>query len=175
MSQTVSVSRIAPAEWQSYKRLRLNALEQAPDAFGSTFEETVRRADSSWQARLRDAHPAHDLPLFGRVDGNPVGLAWGMLDADKHADAYLFQMWVDPGCRGKGVGRALLAATIQWARNQRAARLLLSVTVDDSPAWRMYAAAGFVAQGAPEPLREGTTLIAQPMALSLHPQAAQDE
>jgi hypothetical protein len=51
----------------------------------------------------------------------------------------------------------------------------LAVTCDDTPAFRLYARAGFVAVGVPEPLREGSPMQAVTMRLSLLERAARPE
>ena len=76
-------------------------------------------------------------------------------------------MWVAPAARGMGAGTELLSTVVNWAKEQRVARLILSVTIADSAAWRMYKSAGFQEFGAPEPLREGSDVVSQSMSLVL--------
>lgn len=54
---------------------------------------------------------------------------------------------VDERARGRGVGRALLDAACERARAQGARRVTLRVLGHNAPARRLYAAAGFVAEG----------------------------
>src|SRR6266851_4510750 len=42
----------AQHEWSTYKDLRLAALTESPDAFGSTFAKEVQRSDTEWASRL---------------------------------------------------------------------------------------------------------------------------
>lgn len=151
-----------------YRDLRLRALAEAPDAFGSTHARESERSDEDWAARLaRAATAANECPLLAEVDGEPMGLAWGRID-DLHPEtAHLYQVWVAPERRGAGVGRALLDAIIAWARSANAQVLSLAVTRGNSPAMRMYLLAGFVSAGEPQPLRDGSVLLSQPMQLVL--------
>lgn len=48
VTQDFSIRRFKPAEWHTYKTLRLRALDDSPDAFGSTLEVELARALSSW-------------------------------------------------------------------------------------------------------------------------------
>lgn len=60
-----AVRKIESADWPIYKDLRLRALRDAPDAFGSTLAAELPRPDSLWQDRLVVAGASgHDLPLF---------------------------------------------------------------------------------------------------------------
>jgi ribosomal protein S18 acetylase RimI-like enzyme len=72
-------------------------------------------------------------------------------------------MWVAAGQRRRGVGRALVDAAAEWARQLGAKRLDLDVTSNNEAAILLYERAGFVTYGEPRPLRPGSTLEAQGM------------
>jgi ribosomal protein S18 acetylase RimI-like enzyme len=67
-------------------------------------------------------------------------------------------MWVAPDARGAGVGRALLDAITDWARDRGCDRLVLSVTETNEIARRAYGACGFIDTGERRVLREGSDL-----------------
>lgn len=158
----------APHEWGTYRDLRLRALAEAPDAFGSTLAAEQNRPDDEWLRRLTAGADARtNLPLVAEVRGEPIGLAWGRIEASDPEVAALYQMWVAPSHRGLGAGRLLLEAVIAWARDQNASYLDLGVTCGDRPARRLYERAGFKPKGEPQPLRPGSTLLVQPMRLEL--------
>lgn len=162
------VRPIRPDEWQSYRDIRLRALQDAPDAFGSTHDIERERPDDLWASRLRAASTSGtDLPLFAIVGDTLCGLAWCKISEADASVAHLYQMWVAPGARGQGAGGALLDEAIAFARRVGARMLCLGVTIADSPATRLYRSRGFVAAGAPVPLREGSALQAQNMRLAL--------
>jgi GNAT superfamily N-acetyltransferase len=161
-----------PADWPVYRDLRLRALADAPDAFCSTYAEESQRTDDAWTARLAaPALGAHQQgwPFAAELDGTPVGLAWVKLDADSAgsaATASLYQVWVAPEARGRGVGAALVEGAVAWARARRAQALHLQVTSGDGAAARLYRRMGFVDDGAPVP-RPGSAASEQAMALAL--------
>jgi GNAT superfamily N-acetyltransferase len=164
----IVVRRFTASEWPEYRDLRLRALAESPDAFGSMFDREAKRSDDEWRNRLALAvRSDRELPLVAVVDGDGVGLAWARIDEQQADLARLFQVWVAPEARGLGVGRALLEAAISWARGAGARALRLGVTRMDSAAVRLYRRAGFVDVGEPEPLRPGSALQCQPMCLAL--------
>jgi GNAT superfamily N-acetyltransferase len=164
----LTVRRFTPDEWRLYRDLRLRALQDAPDAFGSTYEHECQRTDSDWRTRLeRGAASARDLPLVAEVDGEPTGLAWARLSDEEAGVAHLYQMWVAPESRGQGVGRALLDAAVEWARTAGAHALMLNVTIGNSPAVHLYERAGFVPVGDPGPLRPGSALQSRSLRRAL--------
>ncbi|WP_088279947.1 GNAT family N-acetyltransferase [Ideonella sp. A 288] len=165
----VSIRPIQPGQWRTYREVRLRALQDTPDAFGSTFAAEAARPDDLWALRVAEAWASgHDKALFA-WDGDTVcGLAWCKRSATEPGMADLFQMWVAPQSRGRGVGAALLREVVAHARGAGATTLRLGVTVAESPAMRLYRAFGFRPVGQPEPLREGSGLIAQTMHLDLY-------
>ena len=52
-----------------------------------------------------------------------LGLAFGLFDKERAKIGHVAGMWVDPGARGRGAGRALLDAAIAWARSRALDRL----------------------------------------------------
>jgi ribosomal protein S18 acetylase RimI-like enzyme len=57
--------------------------------------------------------------------------------------AYVEDMVVDQACRRQGVGRLLMAAASQWAIEQGAVQLLLTVWAGNSEAEQFYRALGY--------------------------------
>ena len=168
MADVPSIRTFAADEWRLYRDLRLRALADSPDAFGSTLVEEGGRPDDEWARRLASSADMRvNLPLVAEMHGQLVGLAWGRIDTSKPDVAAFTQMWVAPPHRGSGVGQKLLEAVIAWARARNAASLDLGVTCGDSPARGLYERAGFKPMGEPQLLRPGSTLLAQPMRLAL--------
>jgi ribosomal protein S18 acetylase RimI-like enzyme len=151
-----------------YREIRLRSLMDSPDAFGSTYEKESADPDDRWQKRLSDnTNPTLDLPLFAEVNSQPVGLAWGRVNREDPKITNLYQVWVAPEFRGRGIGRMLVDAVINWAKEGKAQILELGVTCGDTPARRLYERAGFVPYGLPETVRQGSELMGQYMRLYL--------
>jgi GNAT superfamily N-acetyltransferase len=164
----LSVRRLTPADWRDYRELRLRALEDSPDAFGSLLEYEQPRADADWQQRVDGrAGSALQFPVVAVHAGAAVGLAWGRIDPAHPDVAHLYQMWVAPEHRRGGAGAMLLDAVINWARAAGARRVALRVTIGNSSATRLYTRAGFQAGSEREPLRPGSPILTQPMHLDL--------
>lgn len=171
MTGRARVRPFVATEWEIYRELRFRALEDSPDAYGGTIAEARARPQSFWSERLQSGLESQlDQPLCALFDGEPMGLAWGMREPTDLEQAHLFQMWVAPRHRGRGIGRMLLDEIVAWARASGARSLNLSVTCGNSAASRMYYEAGFVSFGKPEPLRPRSPLLVQPMRLVLRRQ-----
>jgi ribosomal protein S18 acetylase RimI-like enzyme len=163
-----SIRRLRADEWRAYRDLRLRALADAPDAFGSTLEIERAKPDEYWVERLSDAATSQwQLPLVAEAGTDFVGLAWGWIDPAKPDVAQVFSMWVAPQTRGQGSGLRLLEAVIAWAREAKVQHVELRVTCGNEPALGLYARAGFKSLGDSGPLRPGATVRAQDMRLAL--------
>lgn len=174
MTETLIVRRFCADEWRVYRDLRLRALADSPAAFSNTLSEEGARLDLEWACRLAlGADSETSLPVVAEEQGAPIGLAWGRIDTSNLDVAVLYQMWVAPTHRGVGAGQMLLSAVIAWARGANASFLDLGVTCGDSPARRLYERAGFKPMGVPQPLRPGSTVLAQWMRLELRTAAEQ--
>ncbi|HEX8784997.1 MAG TPA: GNAT family N-acetyltransferase, partial [Telluria sp.] len=108
-----------------------------------------------------------DCPLVAEADGVLQALVWAKCDAEEAGVVNLFQMWVAPEARGRGVAAALLQDAIAWARSIGAQRIRLGVVGGNEAAARLYARAGFRDVGAPAPLRPGSAALEQTMQLEL--------
>jgi GNAT superfamily N-acetyltransferase len=163
-----SVRRFGAHEWRTYRDLRLRALADSPDAFGGTLESERLRSDAEWSARLESGvGDQWNLPLLAEATAAPIGLAWGRIEKENPEIAHVYQMWVAPAHRARGVGALLLSAITAWARSMGGRRVVLSVTCGDSVARRLYERAGFEPVGESQLLRPGSELKAQPMELDL--------
>jgi GNAT superfamily N-acetyltransferase len=81
------------------------------------------------------------LLLGARVDGRLVGhacLYWHHSSLIAAETVLLYDLFVVPDIRGKGVGRALIEASADIARERGAARLEWSTAPDNHTAQRLY-------------------------------------
>lgn len=163
----LAIRTIAAHEWPLYREVRLRSLEEAPAAFCSTFAAEQALDLGVWSARTYAAAASgKDRPLLAEVDGAAAGLLWAKCDAQDAAIVNVFQVWVAPECRGRGLAAALMGEAIAWARDKDAQAVQLSVTCGDTPAVRLYARMGFEHHGAPQP-RANTALTEQALRLAL--------
>ncbi len=163
----MEVRRARADEWQALREIRLAALADSPDAFGSTLEEERDADEARWRGWVTGEGWAGDVaPFLADGSGPLIGLATGYRPDDRPTTGWLFAMWVRPDRRGEGIGRHLVAAVEEWAASLDIDQLLLHVTDGNDGAVRFYASCGFVCTSdAPEPLRERSDLVAKTMLL----------
>jgi GNAT superfamily N-acetyltransferase len=159
-----AIRRLRPDEGQALKTLRLRALAGAPDAFGQTLAEASARDDwAEWARKLSSADG--NAGFLAEAPEGAVGLAFGILEAERADAAHVGGMWVDPAWRRRGVGAALVAAVIEWARARGRPRVCLWVTEQNRPAVSLYARLGFRPTGERRPLPSNPSLSTIEMEL----------
>ena len=71
--------------------------------------------------------------------------------AGPNAHSYLEELYVVPSLRGQGIGRALLGAAMDAARNEGATHMELGTSENDIAARALYESAGFTnREGSPD-------------------------
>ena len=151
MAESHTIRRLAAADLRSYKALRDEMLEAHPEAFTSdALTERHRRADD-YLSRLGLERPdGGHLMLGAWRDGLLLGVVG--LERDERIKVrhigHVVSMMVRPAERGHGIGRALLEALIDAAREPAGLEMLtLTVTNANSSALRLYERTGFVRFG----------------------------
>lgn len=164
----ISIRPVQEQEWHTYQALRLSALRDSPDAFGSTYALESEHPEHFWVERVQSAFASRsDRVLFAEKDGQACGLIWCKLSATESGMADIYQMWVAPSARGLRAGYGLLDAAIGWAKGKGATRVRLGVTETNEAAIRLYRNYGFCPNGDVEALREGSPLMSQTWVLDL--------
>ncbi|WP_101523977.1 GNAT family N-acetyltransferase [Nocardioides houyundeii] len=125
-SGKVLVTRIAPQGWKRLRDVRLAALAESPEMFGSSLAREQGFDEAEW--RRRAARPATFLACR---DGLDVGIA-GAYELD--GDWRLAGMWIAPSVRGTGVVEALVDACESVVREAGATTVALGVMADNSRA-----------------------------------------
>lgn len=105
--------------------------------------------------------------LVAEQGGHLSGLLWAKVDGQDAGRVNLFQVWVAPEARGRGVAAALLDEALGWARSRGTRVVHLGVNSANAGAIRLYERAGFAPIGEPYLMREGAPHMEQEMRLDL--------
>lgn len=139
--------RVREADWRALRDVRLSALADSPDAFGSTLEREQACGDTEWQEWAQEAASGTaETCLLAWLTDEPVGIVGGFVESDSH-HVHLIAMWVAPQARRAGVGRALIDAVVAWAVEIGAPAIRLDVADDNVDARHLYDASGFSSTG----------------------------
>ena len=162
---TPAIRAVVAGDADRLRALRLRALADAPDAFGSSLEAELAHPDSEWLDLARLSEDADEVAVFAAVDGERwVGMAGGHWYDREEGVAGLWGMWVDPAARGRGLGARLVAAVHEWAAAHGARVLRLGVISGEGDPTRFYEGLGFAATGESGTLRRDPTRAFRHMA-----------
>jgi ribosomal protein S18 acetylase RimI-like enzyme len=140
------VRRATPGDAGTVARLlhdfQLEFDEPSPgvEALTERYEELIRNRDMT--VLLAGNGPDG----FAQIRYRP----W-VYSAGPNAHSYLEELYVVPGLRGNGIGRALLEAAMEMARGEGATHMELGTSEDDEAARALYESSGFTnREGSPE-------------------------
>lgn len=147
-------------DWQTARDIRLEALLRDPQAFGSTYAESIGRSEDEWRAWV--SRPGVTL-LLARAGHDVVGIVGGLRGDDITGNAsvaWVVSMYVTASHRGRGAGRRLLQGILaDLERDPALTRAILHVTAGQLPAQRLYTSLGFVPIGE----EDGEIIMARPL------------
>jgi ribosomal protein S18 acetylase RimI-like enzyme len=144
----VRIHPIGPDDWPAWRSVRLRALLEAPDAFGSSYQRAAAPDDP--EQYWRGYFTPYGQNYLAEIDGETVGLVRVVARPDG-ADGELMSLWVAPHVRGLGVGAELVETCWQWLQATAPGRpLRLSVRRHNVAARRLYERLGFRFTG-PDP------------------------
>jgi GNAT superfamily N-acetyltransferase len=145
---TITVQRLVPDDWRTWRAVRLEALADAPHAYGSSLAREEALGEADWRRFLE---PSNGVMVVAGLGERVVGAIGGYTPAGADA-VLLIAMWVRPGLRGRGIGDVLVGDVLAWARENGWSRVELRVADGNSAARRLFERHGFASTGRSEPL-----------------------
>ncbi len=136
----IQIIKLPPERWNEYKTLRLRALKDDPQAFGSSYAKEVAYSDEKWREKTNDN-------VFFACNGNDlVGMMgiWQSEDDKNNKVANVFGVYVIPEFRGKGISKMLMQSLVEELKTSpNISKLKLTVNKDQVSAVKLYEAFGF--------------------------------
>lgn len=133
---------------QAYRALRLEALQNNPEAFSADYATNEKRPMSFWQDRLR-AIGSNNMFYFA-LDNNDLVGTCGIYRGDSpktQHSATIVGVYVQPKWRGFKIAEGLINGCIEWASNSGVKIVKLGVVTTNTAAIRCYARCGFKVYG----------------------------
>ena len=140
----INIRPFTADEAMTWRTIRLEALANAPGAFGEALEDAEGQTIDDYRKTV-----AGPFPPFAAFDGvTAIGTAgFYILGGPKMSHrGVLWGMYVSPTHRGQGVGRKLIGSIIDHARG-RVEQIHLHVVTTNTVAYHLYRSMGFVPYG----------------------------
>jgi len=145
----MEMRRLTERDVEALWKLRLQALESVPEAFGESAEEHRQTSMDVYAQRLRDGGD-ENFVIGAFVGPDLVGMVgfYRELRLKRRHTGGIWGMFVAPSCRGQGVGAVLLHEALTRAKAIPGLRRVhLSVIASQAAARRLYVSAGFQSYG----------------------------
>jgi ribosomal protein S18 acetylase RimI-like enzyme len=142
--EVFSLRPVTSSDWLAWRAIRLEALREAPSAFGATLADWQGEGDA--ELRWRDRLDAVALNVIASDATGDVGQISGIAPGEE-GSAAIISLWVAPAARGRGLGELLIGAVAAWAKEQGATSLALDVKHENTHAIGLYRRAGFADAG----------------------------
>lgn len=162
----ITVRALTEDEWETYRSLRLEALQESPDAFVADHAAESAEPEDFWRARM-----SRSDRLVAEADGDRVGVVSIGAADEGHADTagQLFGLWVRPEWRGRSVAATLVRQSAKIAESKGLTQLFYWVGSDNGRAVAFASSFGFRPTDDRRPMRvtggDGEEEIALVLAL----------
>ena len=116
----IALEPITPQNAMVFKAVRLQALQDTPSAFGSTYAKESQLTDADWIKRALQWNSERSAAFLAMDEHTACGIVGSFLDQDDATRAHLVSMWTAPTHRRRGIGRLLVNEVLGWARVREA-------------------------------------------------------
>ena len=120
----ITIKILSPQNVNDFKKIRLSALLQAPEMFGSTYTTEVTHQDIYFKNCLLNS-----IAFAAYHDKDIIGIAVLVRESAIRIahKAHLASVFIEPKFQQKGIAHILLNTVIKHARAQRIEQILLTV------------------------------------------------
>jgi RimJ/RimL family protein N-acetyltransferase len=144
----VEVRQLGGADAEAFSALRRLVTADNPVPMGLTLEEELNRPMQGFRDQL--SAPAPNAAFGVLVDGQLracAALAWTSRFPSSLHKALLWGCFVEPGFRGRGLGRQVVSRALDHARQNSVRRVNLTVFLPNQAAVNLYTSFGFQPYG----------------------------
>jgi len=141
----IIIRKLLPHESSIYREARLSCLKNAPEYFGSTYEEEVLHPKLKFEAFIETNLQDHFM--FGAFDNEKlIGIAsFDRMERQRASHrGEVVQMYIDPNYRGQNGGEKLLRRLVEHAFSlDGIEQAQLSAVAGNETAIKLYEKVGF--------------------------------
>lgn len=147
MNSSLKVELLGADQWQRLREIRLNSLQDSPDAFGGNHEIESKMLQEEWEAKFTSL----DFLIVSTAQIDIGIMSVEVLNGDHGATCWIGGCWSNPRYRGQGALRALFDFLDEHAELKNWGRQGLGVWADNEGAIAAYKAIGFSVAGEKKP------------------------
>jgi len=142
--------QLLSADYNEYKRIRLDSLKEYPNNFGAIYEEELNSKSLKLEGAIKFTNDANFAFGAFSPEETMIGICGFVTDLrqkTKHRGE-IVHMFVNTQYTGQGIGKKLLQLTIDKAfNNNQTEQIILGVVCTNENAIKLYKQFGFVEYG----------------------------
>ncbi|WP_160847705.1 GNAT family N-acetyltransferase [Pontibacillus yanchengensis] len=144
----IDYKRLDATDAEAYWNLRLEALQQDPSAFLTTYEDAIKREKPIESTAERLSNESN-YNIGAYQEGDLQGVATLVPESQQGLDhiGNVFAMYITPSARGNGIGKELIQKCIEYGRHIGLEQLQLTVVATNEPGIALYSSCGFEEYG----------------------------
>ena len=143
MKEEIVIRKASVRYWKEFKEIRLEAVKNNPEGFGSAYEEEVDRSKERWKISLINKNKIVFLALDGKI---PIAISIISYESSIKMNhlAHIYSVYVKPEYRGRKISSRLIEFILADASNKKKIKKVkLSVVTTQTPAINLYKKFGF--------------------------------
>ena len=145
----MEITKLTGTEWQEYRNLRLRALKEDPQAFGTNYKTSLEYTEEEWKRRLDNASKGEtNWLLFAKDNDKLVGMVGAYLEKEVKDTATIISVYVPNEERGKGISKKLMEHLLnELSHKTFLKKVKLTVNKNQASAVGLYKKFGFLETG----------------------------
>jgi RimJ/RimL family protein N-acetyltransferase len=145
--QPITIRPATVEDAPALRLLRLEALQNKPEAFASDFEKESKETVGDWEGRL--ANQLENVIFVAVADSALVGMTG--IGRDHHTKmshgGWIWGVYVQPAWRGRRISDQMIEACMRWAKKESLKNIKLGVATTNITAINSYLRSGFRVYG----------------------------
>jgi RimJ/RimL family protein N-acetyltransferase len=147
MPNDISLRALTPDDWRAFRAVRLQALQESPGVYLTSYETAVKLSEAEWKETL-DGNRKCVFGLFASNELIGIAAIFTWRDDPTGSTGILAMDYVDARYRGRGLARLLYQGRLTWATQQEhLTRLVISHRKGNEASRRAMLSFGFEYQG----------------------------
>lgn len=134
---------INESDWEDFKKIRLEAIENEPMAFYVTKdskEKENNKSEEEWKSELKDVN---SFVVLSKNSDIPVGMTQAILKFKDKNQWHIRGVYLNKDFRGSGCGKEMMNLTLDEIRNRGGRIITLNVMDTQDVAKKIYEKFGF--------------------------------
>ena len=142
-TDSITVAKVLPKDWELYKNIRLETLRNNPKEFSSSYSDGLQFTDEYWKSLVSDENSTYLFEKNGSEITGTARLSFNDTEESNNT-AVLCGLYIKKQYRKLGMAEKLLKIRLELCkRNKNIERVRTYIKTHNTPAISLYKKFGF--------------------------------